>query len=83
MTTNLEGNMKPNNMPKRPNPIRQRIVGDLIHTLPTSWTRKTLGKSGDGKEVIEETKVKHLSLRFPLAQNVSDENVERIARRFL
>lgn len=73
----------PNDMPKRPNPIRQKVVGDLIHTVPTSWTRKTLGRDDDGKEVIEEKPVNHHTLRYPLAQNVSAESVERLARRWL
>ncbi len=73
----------PNNMPKRPNKLRQQIVGDLIHTTPSSWERKTLSKNEEGKEVVSTTKVTNNALRYALAQNVSEESVERLARRWL
>lgn len=73
----------PNQMPKKQNKINQQVLGDLIHTLPTSWTRKSISTNEDGKEVVEETKIHHHTLKFPLAQNVSAESVNRLAERWL
>jgi hypothetical protein len=70
----------PNQMPKKPNRLRQQIVGALIHTVPTSWDRKYVSKSHNG---VDSEKVEHQTLRNPLAKNVSEQNVERIARAWL
>lgn len=67
---------------KKANLIHQQILGGLIETKPASWECKTLGRDEDGKEILRTTKQVHESLRYPLAQNVSHENVERAARRF-
>ena len=73
----------PNQMPNRPNPVRQQLVARLIETRPTSWTKKTAVKNKDGKEEIESVKVPHSELRYTFAQNMSDANVERLAERWL
>jgi hypothetical protein len=73
----------PNNMPGNAYKFRQKILGDLIHTIPTSWTCKSLSKDSDGKEVVESRTVNQHSLRYPLAYNVSTETVERIARNWM
>lgn len=73
----------PNQMPKRPNQLRQQLLSGLIETKPTSWSRKVLDKDEDGKEVVSTQKVTHDALRFPLAQNVSEESVERASRSWM
>jgi len=73
----------PNQMPKKPNQLRLQVVSQLIETRPTSWTRKTLTKNEDGKENVESVKVAQLELRFPLAQSMSRDSVERLAKRWL
>lgn len=76
--------MKPNQMPKKSNnKLRQQLLAGLIETKPSSWERKSLSKDEEGKEVVSSTKVTHDALRYPLAQNVSDDSVERTARRWL
>ena len=73
-------------MPKpqpKANLIRQQLLAGLIETKPVSWDRKTLSKDKDGKEVPNTTKVTRQGLRFPLAQNVSSDNVEAAAKRWL
>ena len=73
----------PNQMPKKPNQIRQQLVSGLIDTAPASWSRKVLVKDGDGKESVETIKVSQRALKFEFAQNMSDHNVERLAQRWL
>lgn len=73
----------PNQMPDKRDNTGRRIVGDLIQTVPASWTRKTLRKDEEGKEKVESVTVNYQALRYPLAQNVSEENVERAAWRWL
>lgn len=73
----------PNQMPKRPNKVKQQIVSNLIETRPASWNRKVLSKNEEGKEVVETVKVSQSELRFPLAQNLSWDSVERLAKRWL
>ena len=76
--------MKPNQMPKRQqSKIRQQMIAGLIEKRPATRTRHVWGKDSEGeltpttvKETVEE-------LRFPLAQNVSEESVERLAKRWL
>jgi len=69
----------PNQMPRKTNPLHLQLLAGLIETAPVSWTRKTLGKDKDGKEIVQSTKVTRLGLRSPLAQNVSEDNAERAA----
>lgn len=67
---------------KKQNLIKQSMLAGLIETKPVSYTKKTLGKDEDGKEVVINQTVTRQGLRFPLAQNVSEENVERLAARW-
>lgn len=67
---------------KKANRVHQQALSALIETKPLSYTKKTLGKDVDGKEIVVNQTVTYESLRYPLAQNVSDENVERAARRW-
>ncbi|ASZ75496.1 hypothetical protein KIW74_gp32 [Mycobacterium phage Kimona] len=73
----------PNSMPRKANPLHQKVLAGLIETKPFSWSQKKLGKDKDGKEVVNKVKVTGTALRYPLAQNVSEDNVERIARRWV
>lgn len=82
----------PNQMPRKPlptagwhrrNPLAPQILSALIETKPASWELKTLAKDGDGKEIVKTRKVTNNALRYALAQNVSEESVERLARRWL
>lgn len=73
----------PSVMPKNTNKIRQQILGALIDSKTANRTVKALVKDADGKEIFKETKVKRQELRNPLAYNVSEENVERLAKRWL
>ncbi|AHY27129.1 hypothetical protein PBI_PHANTASTIC_66 [Mycobacterium phage Phantastic] len=75
-------------MPKptpKANRIHQQLLAGLIETRPTSWTRKTVDpKSPDPRKPnIIETKVVGKELRFPLARNVSEFNVELAAKRWI
>lgn len=73
-------------MPKpqpKANLIHQQLLSGLIATKAVSWDRKTLSKDKDGKEVVNTTKVTRQGLRFPLAQNVSEFNVNRAARAWV
>ncbi|QTF81487.1 hypothetical protein SEA_TARSUSIV_63 [Mycobacterium phage TarsusIV] len=72
----------PNAMPKKANVIHQQILSGLLATKPVSWARKTLVKV-DGKEEVVKTTVTHQEPRFALARNVSDENIDRMAQRWL
>lgn len=67
---------------KKANRLHQQLLGTLIETKPVSYTKKTLGKDKDGKEVVLNTQVTHDVLRFPLAQNISEQSVERAAQRW-
>ncbi|AFU20686.1 hypothetical protein SEA_CHUPACABRA_60 [Mycobacterium phage Chupacabra] len=73
----------PNAMPRKANPLHQKLLGALIETKPSSWTHKRLVKGDDGKESVVETKVTRQGLRYPLAQNVSDHNIERAAKAWI
>jgi hypothetical protein len=55
----------------------------MIETKPTTRTHKVLSRDADCKEVIFETKVTDTVLVFPLAQNVSEHNVNRMAARWM
>ena len=75
--------MLPSQMPKSVNKIHQQVVGSLIDSKPANRTVKTLAKDEDGKEIVKTKTVKATELRNPLAQNVSEHNVERLAKRWL
>jgi hypothetical protein len=76
--------MNPNQMPKKQgDKLKLRVLDGLVATSASSWDRKSLSKDDDGKEVVETEKVTHTALRYPLAQNVSDYNVERFAHEWL
>jgi hypothetical protein len=70
----------PNAMPRKANPLRQQALADLIETVPVSWTRKRIDPKTDD---VVKTKVTHQGLRYPLAQNVSQVNVERAAKGWI
>ncbi|QBJ04867.1 hypothetical protein SEA_ELEPHANTOON_66 [Mycobacterium phage Elephantoon] len=73
----------PNAMPKKANPLHQQILSGLLANKPATTTIKTLSKDKQGKEVVVETKVTRQVVRHPLAQNVSEENIDRMAARWL
>ncbi|AOT24984.1 hypothetical protein PBI_KALPINE_65 [Mycobacterium phage Kalpine] len=73
----------PNQMPQRTNPIHQHTLSGLLATKPVTSTFKKVVKGSDGKDQVVERKVTRQGLRFPLAQNVSEANVDRMARRWL
>ncbi|QFG12566.1 hypothetical protein PBI_TOAKA_67 [Mycobacterium phage Toaka] len=73
----------PNAMPRKASPIHQQILSGLLATKPVTSTFKTVVKGDDGKDTVVETKVVRQGLRAPLAQNVSEENVDRMAKRWL
>lgn len=68
---------------KKTHPIRQSVMHGLVAISPASWEHKTLSKDENGKEVVNSTKVVRSVLRYPLAQNVSDANVERLAKEWI
>ncbi|ALA48167.1 hypothetical protein AU152_gp54 [Mycobacterium phage Phlei] len=63
----------PNAMPRNVNPIRRQIVTDLTETKKVKIKSRIL--SGD--EVVEKTSEAEI-LRFPLAENISEDNVKRL-----
>ncbi|AVJ50810.1 hypothetical protein SEA_PHRANNY_69 [Mycobacterium phage Phranny] len=67
------------------NRLHQQILGDLIATKQTVWTRKRIDPdSPDPKRPkVIETKVFGTELARPLARNVSEFNVERAAKRWI
>ncbi|AOT24716.1 hypothetical protein PBI_STASIA_60 [Mycobacterium phage Stasia] len=71
----------PKPTPKR-NLVHQQLLSGLIETKPVSWARKSLAKDKDGKEQVVKTTITRQGLRYPLAQNVSNHNVELAARRW-
>ncbi|AHJ86429.1 hypothetical protein 40AC_66 [Mycobacterium phage 40AC] len=75
--------MNPSMMPKKVNPIRTQVLGGLIETKAVSSTFKKVVKGDDGKETVVSIKRTRQGLRYPLAQNVSDENVDRLAKRWI
>lgn len=73
----------PNEMPKRPNKIRQQVLAGLVENQTVTRTRHVFVKDEDG-ELVEGTKKETRDvLRFPFAQNMSDESVNRLAGRWL
>lgn len=73
----------PNQMPKRQSKVRQQLVASLIETQQASWKRKVWAKDEDGELKEATVTVTRDALRYPLAQNVSDRNVEALAERWL
>ena len=73
----------PSAMPRKANPLHQRLLGMLLETRKVSRTVKTLEPTEGGKPVVAETTVTREELKHPLAQNVSDLNVERAAARWM
>lgn len=75
----------PNAMPaKKIGEIRRQILGQLIETKTESWDRKTIDPetAHEKKPNVIKTKMTNTVLRYPLAGNVSDVNVERAAKRW-
>jgi len=71
-------------MPRKPlNKLRLQIVDGILDIVGSSWERKSISKDEDGKEIIVSHRVARSVLRYPLAQNVSELTVERIAKNFL
>jgi hypothetical protein len=68
-------------MPRRTNPIHAQILGSLIEAKDASWNRKVLGDK-DGKQVESTVKMYRACLRYPLARNVNEDNVNRTAKRW-
>lgn len=65
------------------NPVRAQVLGALIEAKPHSWEQRVIRKGEDGKDVL--ALVPHVhgeSLRFALAQNVSERSVNVLARRW-
>ena len=62
------------------NLVHQQLLAGLIETTEFSTTYKKWDE--ENKDVVTE-KVKRLGLRSPLAQNISEENVERAAKRWI
>lgn len=64
-------------------PLRQKLLGGLIETQKSTTTVKTFVKDEDGKEQEVSTSTTRDVLRYPLAQNVSELNVNRLAGRWV
>ena len=62
----------------RPNPLRTQLLGALVDTKTGTRSHKALGADGE----VVTAQVPTSELRFPLAANVSELNVERAARRW-
>lgn len=73
----------PNKMPRRNNKLQQQMLEGLIANTKHTWKKKILVADDNGKERLEEVHVTRQALRYPLAQNVSEQNVESAARRWL
>lgn len=70
----------PSEMPKKSNKLRMQLLAGLIETRRASWTQKIITKDEDGKELVESLNHEHHALRYPLAANVSEENIDRAAK---
>lgn len=70
----------PNQMPRTTNKLHQQVLSGLLATKPTSWVKKTWN---DEKKDVDTVKVSGVEPRNALARNVSDENIDRAARRWL
>ncbi|AHG23848.1 hypothetical protein CH25_gp38 [Mycobacterium phage EagleEye] len=71
----------PNAMPKKANAIHLQILSGLLATKPASWVKKTLVQV-DGKDEVVKTTITREEPRFALSQNVSGENIDRVAKRW-
>ncbi|QNJ55850.1 hypothetical protein SEA_PAINTERBOY_67 [Mycobacterium phage PainterBoy] len=71
----------PNAMPKKANAIHLQILSGLLATKPASWVKKTLVQI-DGKDEVVKTTITREEPRFALSQNVSGENIDRVAKRW-
>ncbi|ASZ75232.1 hypothetical protein PBI_MISSWHITE_66 [Mycobacterium phage MissWhite] len=74
----------PNAMPRKVSPLRQQVLGALIKTRTTVWTQKRIDPESPDprKPRVIETKV-HGREFTGLARNVSEENVDRLAKRWI
>lgn len=68
----------PNAMPRNNNPVRQAVAHGVTAISPSVRKHKKLV---DGE--VEETTVVSSGLRFPLAQNLSEESASRLAEQWL
>lgn len=73
----------PNQMPKKPNKTKMHVLSGLISLSTSDWERKSLARDDQGKEAVQTTRVTRNILRYPLAQNVSEQSVESLAKRLL
>lgn len=73
----------PNQMPKRPSKIRQQVLAGLVETKPVTRTRKVWVKDSDGELVEGTVKESIDALKFPFAQNMSDDSVESLSKRWI
>jgi hypothetical protein len=74
----------PNQMPQKSNKVRQQVLSNLIETKASTHT-ETKWRTNPDTDELEEVKVKRTRqvLRFPLAQNMSEESVEALAKRWI
>ena len=63
--------------------IYSKLLSGLVDRQESSWDRRTISRDEEGKEVVETERVTHYVVRYPLAHNVSEDSVERAARRWL
>ena len=73
----------PNAMPRKNNQLHQQLLAGLIATKPDVWNRKTLVDPSDPKSDVLKTPRTRMVLVHPLAQNVSELNVERASQRWV
>jgi hypothetical protein len=64
-------------------PQRQKLLGALIETQKSTTTVKVLVKDENGKEDVKSISTTRDILRWPLAQNVSEQSVEALAGRWV
>ena len=74
----------PNAMPRKANGLHQQVLAGLIFTKPASWTQKTIDPASPDPKEPRVIKTKHSGREVTgLARNVSTENVDRLARRWI
>lgn len=68
------------------NPIRTQILGSLIEAKPHTWEQRVIKRGWDDHRPADVlVLVPHVhgeTLRFPLAQNVSEDSVNVLAKRW-
>lgn len=65
------------------NLVHQQVLAGLTATRPTAWDHKVIvPATSTEKEKVDKVKVVGTEVRYPLAQNVSEENIERAAVRW-